>query len=126
MEKDLQKKGYFNDPERFADLINGVICSGRYKELDEDAYDVIAEYTNMVDIMGVNQKEKKGDKVNLCGAIRQMIEEGIEQGIEQTVKVLIETCMEFGRTKDETGQRIVTKLEVSDETAKRYIEQYWH
>lgn len=29
MEKDLQKKGYFYDPERFADLINGVMCSGR-------------------------------------------------------------------------------------------------
>lgn len=29
MEKDLQKKGYFNDPERFADLINSVVCSGR-------------------------------------------------------------------------------------------------
>ena len=29
MEKDLRKKGYFYDPERFADLINGVMCSGR-------------------------------------------------------------------------------------------------
>ncbi len=29
MEKDLKKKGYFYDPERFADLINGVVCSGK-------------------------------------------------------------------------------------------------
>lgn len=29
MEKDLRKKGYFYDPERFADLINGVLCLGR-------------------------------------------------------------------------------------------------
>ena len=29
MRKDLQKKGYFYAPERFADLINGVVCSGR-------------------------------------------------------------------------------------------------
>ena len=27
--KDLQKKGYFHDPKRFADLINGVVCAGR-------------------------------------------------------------------------------------------------
>lgn len=29
MKKDLQKKGFFYDPERFADLVNGVLCSGR-------------------------------------------------------------------------------------------------
>ncbi len=27
--KDLQKKGYLYDPERFADLVNGVVCAGR-------------------------------------------------------------------------------------------------
>ena len=27
--KDLQKKGYFSDPARFADLVNGLVCSGR-------------------------------------------------------------------------------------------------
>lgn len=89
-----------------------------YGELDEDAYDVIAAYSNMEDIVGEKQK---GDKVNMCGAIREMIEEGREQA----VKALIETCMEFGRTKEETEQRIATKLEVSEEVAKRYIEQYW-
>ncbi|MCM1123089.1 MAG: hypothetical protein NC416_10935 [Eubacterium sp.] len=29
MEKDLQNKGYLCNPERFADLINGVMCSGK-------------------------------------------------------------------------------------------------
>lgn len=29
MEKDLQEKGYLCVPERFADLINGVVCGGR-------------------------------------------------------------------------------------------------
>ena len=27
--KDLQKKGYFSDSARFADLVNGVVCAGR-------------------------------------------------------------------------------------------------
>lgn len=100
-----------------------------YRELDEDAYDVIAAYTDMADIMEGNQKEQKGDRINMCGAIREMIEEGKEEGREegreQAVKALIETCMEFGRTKEETEQRILTKLEVPEEVAKRYIEQYW-
>ena len=29
MEKDLREKGYLCVPERFADLINGVVCGGR-------------------------------------------------------------------------------------------------
>lgn len=29
MERDLQKKGYLCDPERFANLINGVVCEGK-------------------------------------------------------------------------------------------------
>lgn len=29
MNKDLQKKGYLYDPMRFADLINGIVCSGK-------------------------------------------------------------------------------------------------
>lgn len=96
-----------------------------YRELDEDAYDVIAAYTDMADIMDGNQKEQKGDKINMCGAIREMIEEGREEGREQAVKALIETCIEFGRTKEETEQRILTKLEVPEEVAQRYMEQYW-
>lgn len=40
MEKDLQKKGYFYDPERFADLINGVLCSGRQVVVPSDLTDI--------------------------------------------------------------------------------------
>ena len=29
MEKDVQTKQYLSAPERFADLINGVVCSGK-------------------------------------------------------------------------------------------------
>ncbi len=34
--KDLQKKGYLYDPERFADLVNGVVCAGRQVLAAED------------------------------------------------------------------------------------------
>lgn len=114
---------YSEDKEKLYEL---VMNDPAYEKLDEDAYDVIAEYTNMDDIMEMKQEEQKGDKVNMCRAIREMIEDGREQGREQGIKVLIETCMEFGSTKEETEQRIVTKLLVPEETAKRYINQYWH
>ncbi len=34
--EDLQKKGYLYDPERFADLVNGVVCAGRQVLAAED------------------------------------------------------------------------------------------
>ena len=34
--EDLQKKGYLYDPERFADLVNGVVCAGRQVLVAED------------------------------------------------------------------------------------------
>lgn len=40
MEKDLQKKGYFSDPERFADLINGIIFSGKQILMPTDLSDM--------------------------------------------------------------------------------------
>lgn len=107
------------DKEKLYEL---VMNDPAYKALDEEAYDVIAEYTNMDDVMETKQKEQKGDKVNMCGAIRQMIEEGIEQG----AKAVIETSVEFGSTKEATEKRLIEKLRVSEEAAKKYIEEYWH
>ena len=40
MEKDLQKRGYFYVPERFADLINGVLCAGRQVVAPSDLTDM--------------------------------------------------------------------------------------
>lgn len=199
MEKDLQKKGYFYAPERFADLINGLICAGKeivspsdltdmdsqtgfflgtsgnkertskkkqryrdlirkaafgvnfmivgienqeevnylmplrtmtyddpaYRELEEETYDTIAEYTKTIELMQVKQYRKKGGKVNMCGAITELIQEGRMEGIEQGIKALIETSMELGSTKEETMNRLVGKLSISSGAAEKYLRQFW-
>lgn len=84
--KDLQKKSYFHDAERFADLINGLLCSGRQMltaaDLTEpDAYDVIAEYTETNELMKVRTYNGDG-KVDMCKAITELIEKGRRAGLE--------------------------------------------
>lgn len=230
MEKDLQKKGYFYDPERFADLINGVMCSGRqrkditrpeflsgfakdsrlspcvtvvlyygngwdgatnlyeildfsdipkelkdkvnnykiylcavrefkntdvfhtdlkqvfdciryseepeklyelvlndptYREMNGDTYDLIAQHIKTNELMQVKRYEKKEGKVDMCGAIAGLIERGRQEGIEQGIKALVETSVEFGSTKEETINRIIKKMCISNEAAELYVKKYW-
>lgn len=117
---------YAEDPEKLYEL---VMNDPAYKELEEETYDTIAEYTKTIELMQVKQCKKKGGRVNMCGAITELIREGrmegIEQGIEQGIKALIETSMELGSTKEETLNRLVEKLSIPSGTAEKYLRQFW-
>ncbi len=121
---------YAENPEKLRELI---MRDPAYQELDEDTYDVIAEYTKTAELMEVKSYGQEGDKVNMCGAIEKLIQDGrmeglnqgIEQGIEQGIKALIETCTELGCTREKTLERLVSKLQISRENAERYMKQYW-
>ena len=111
------------DPEK---LYNLVTNDSIYQQLDEETYDVIAEYTNTEDLMSIKQYEQKGDKINMCGAIAKLIENGRMEGLEQGVKALIETSIELGSTQAATLDRLMVKLRISRDSAEKYLEQYWH
>ena len=53
------------------------------------------------------------------------IKKGMAQGIEQGIIALIEICHEFEHTKEETVSSIMKKFELSEETARNYVEKYW-
>lgn len=119
------------DPEMLYKLVKS---DPIYQQLDEETYDVIAEYTKTADLMSIKQYNQKGDKVNMCGTIAKLVQygrmeglnQGIEQGIEQGVKALIETCIELGSTQAATLERLIDKLQLSRDSAEKYIAQYWH
>ena len=76
--------------------------------------------------MSIKQYEQKGDKINMCGAIAKLIENGRMEGLEQGVKALIETSIELGSTQAATLDRLMVKLRISRDSAEKYLEQYWH
>ena len=52
--------------------------------------------------------------------------EGSEEGIlKGSAKTLIETCREFGVTKEEIKERLINKLALSEEEAENYMKQYY-
>lgn len=49
----------------------------------------------------------------------------MKQGLEHGAKSLIETCAEFGVSREGTLIRLIDKLELSEEAAGEYMQKYW-
>ena len=119
---------YSDDKEKLYEL---VMNDPAYKELDEDTYDVIAEYTNTEQLMEVKQYKEKG-KVDMCKAIEEMIQDGrmeglsqgIEQGIEQGIQALILDNFEEGFSEERIIEKLQKRLGVDEEKAKTYYKKY--
>ena len=48
-----------------------------------------------------------------------------EGSVKGSAKTLIETCREFGVTKEEIKERLINKLALSEEEAENYMKQYY-
>lgn len=72
---------------------------------------------------------KKGGKVDMCGAMAGLIEEGkLEgklEGITEGIKALIKTCEEFKVSREDTLERIRNNFSLSDEKAETFMEKFW-
>ncbi len=121
---------YSEDKKKLREL---VLKDAVYQEMDEDAYDMAATYANAEELLAVKKYHEKDGKVNMCKAIKEMLEderregktEGREEGREEGVRALIETCQELGRTKQEIVSILLEKMEATEEKALEYIEKYW-
>ena len=65
-----------------------------YQDLVEDAYDVIVEYVNAWELL--EQKDKvrgKDGKLNMCKALKELIDDGRTEGIATGENRMNELCM---------------------------------
>ena len=53
-----------------------------YRNMQEDAYDVVAMYTNSTELLAPREYRRKDGKVDMCKAIRDMMEDSRAEGIE--------------------------------------------
>ena len=54
-----------------------------------------------------------------------ILEIGMEQGLEQGMRALIETCQEFGMSRDETSIRLMKKFSLQEDIAEMHLSKYW-
>ena len=125
------------EPEMFSQL---VASDPTYETLDEDAYDVIAEYTDideLKEIKDVCRKRKGEKKVNMCYAWQVIKQEEWEKGQaagqaigqeierEKGVKALCKTCRDFGISREDVVKKLVENMELSKEQAEEYVKKYY-
>ena len=103
------------------------------KTTEETAAKLKSERVKLIHkrVQQVRTSEKMGVKVmqwweELEYAKDDARAEGSEEGIlKGSAKTLIETCREFGVTKEEIKERLINKLALSEEEAENYMKQYY-
>lgn len=96
-----------------------------YQSMDEDAFDVATMYANATELVHAKDYRRKDGKVDMCTAIREMMEDSRQEGMEAGIKEgeillgnLISRLFADNRTED-------VKLAAADEQArKRFYREY--
>lgn len=87
---------YSKNKKKLSELVEG---DAAYKEMDEDAYDMIAAYANAKEMVNVKKGNRKKGKVNMCEALEEMIEDGRKEGQDRINKLNLKLTQD-GRMDD--------------------------
>jgi hypothetical protein len=86
------------DKKRLKELVDG---REYFKHMEEDAFDIVVNYSHAGELGFAKEKYEDGGKVNMCVAIQEMLadsrNEGIEYGIEQGIEQGIVQGIEQGK-----------------------------
>lgn len=104
-----------------------------YQNMDEEAFDVVVMYTNLRELVHAKDYRGKDGKVDMCTAIREMMEDSRQEGLEEGLKQGIKEGMKEGEELLGTlishlfadGRAVDAKLAAEDEVArKRFYREY--
>ena len=95
-------------------------------------------YESVMDlIVRVNYGEFQEVKGVMCKALEELMEdviqarekEAAEKAAAETtaegIRILIETCKELGLSRKDTSIRTQNKYDIKEDTAEKYMEEYW-
>lgn len=115
------------DKQKLKELVEG---DSTYQELEEDAYDMIAAYTRAEKFVAIKDKYRKKEKVNMCQALNELLEDsrlvGVEQGIEQGIFRIVYKKVKKNYTLDMIADDLEEEIEVIRplyERAKKELEE---
>jgi hypothetical protein len=91
-------------------------------------------YQAILDVIIRGNKQEMEDYTNMCEALYELFADelkenraqGLAEGMtEGGAKELIETCADFGVSREDTLQRLTTKLSLSQDEAEGFMQKYW-
>jgi len=124
---------YSKDKNKLRELIE---TDTAYRKLDEDAYDMIALYTKSKELLEIKNKNTEGDEVNMCQAIKEMLEDEREEGraeerkntererknARNAQKAVVNLCREFGATREQIIHQLMDRCMLDRKTAESLLE----
>lgn len=103
------------DPEKLRELVES---DPAYQDMEEDAFDVVTQYTAAKELVHAKEYYKKGEKMDMCKALTELIAQGKIEGI-------VEAYRDCGMSYEDVLEKIKDKLSMSDEEAKVCLDKYW-
>ncbi|MBD5520507.1 MAG: hypothetical protein HDR03_04680 [Lachnospiraceae bacterium] len=101
-----------------------------YKNMEEDAFEVAAHYTNAQELIetGDNYSGKDG-KIDMCRAIKELIAdgkaegkaEGMVEGITQGIYAVITICRELNCSDEIIRKKLMDNFTLTEEEAGKYL-----
>lgn len=100
------------------------------KNIDTDTCNAI------IALLGAEKQLKRCEKrggVDMCQALEELYQDGVKVGREAGMLVgreagirgAVELCQEFGMSKEMALEKIKEKYSLKEETALKYIDEYW-
>lgn len=108
---------YSKDKKKLKELVEN---DEAYQSLDEDAYDMVALYTNSTELLEVKKRGKKGDGVDMCQAIKEMLE---DERTEGRAEGRLHDVMKMMKNLRLTAEQAMDVLEIPPEERSRYMEK---
>ena len=71
------------------------------------------------------ESEQKGDQINMCTALEELMNEEKLEGRLEGIKATISICKSFDASKDVTAKNLMKVFSLSEEDAADYVEEYW-
>lgn len=116
---------FSKDPEKFCELI---FTGPAYRNLDIEAYDVIAQYVHTEELNLISEMKRKGEKVDMCLALKMIMQQERDEGWnegrnegwnEGRINSILDILCEYGVVSDELRSRITAEENL--ETLKRWV-----
>lgn len=103
------------DKEKLKKLIEN---NTYFANMEEDAYDVVANYANIVESVAVKEYSMEGGKVNMCKGLRDWLDEEVAEG---KAAGIVKTARRYHAKDEEIIEQLMEELGVDEEIAKQYL-----
>lgn len=108
---------YSKDKNKLKELVEN---DEAYQYLDEEAYDMVALYTNSIELLELKKRNREGDGVNMCQAIKEMLEDERTEGRAEGV---VHNIRQMMKNLKLTAEQAMDVLEIPAEERSKYLEQ---